>query len=371
MLVNKTKKKSVLINLLALVVLTGYASQTVLAQDQPAISNPTEEPSSATTPSETPSVEASESQSSPVDKAAILNDNGRYEEALAIIEPYVEEHPKDADGYRVLGIVQRNMKHYQKAVEAFEQAEKIGFLDPEMQANLLINYGIALQMQARYSDAAKKYEAAIAINPRDFYKARLFDVKKELEKFDPKYVASVLPPKKTCAIDFISQNINYTSVGALIDAARQSQKEGCTELVLNIATDGGNTVFAVAASNFLRNLDMTIITNNLSMTASSGLYLYCVGTIRYSDKNAFFMLHDLGFSFNEKSMMNVTNNMHTLAEQAFSTLKGCVPEEILSESRDGGRREYYWTKEQAAKIGVVTNTEQLKYKPEHYEVVSK
>ncbi len=160
-----------------------------------------------------------------------------------------------------------------------------------------LNYGIALQLQKRHSDAAKKYEAAIALDPIDLYKAKLFDVKKELEKFDPKYVASVLPPKKTCAIDFISEKINYISIGALILAARRSQNEGCTELVLNITTTGGDTTLAVAATNVLRNIDMTIITNNLSATQSAGLYLYCAGTIRYSEKNAIFMLHDAGFNF--------------------------------------------------------------------------
>ncbi len=37
------------------------------------------------------------------------------------------------------------MKHYQKALEAFEQAEKIGFSDPERQANLLVRSCIKIK----------------------------------------------------------------------------------------------------------------------------------------------------------------------------------------------------------------------------------
>ena len=98
--------------------------------------------------------------------AEALRKQNRYEEAIASYRTALELDPEYAPAHAGLGIALFQWEHYEEAVEAMEKAVA---LQPELPvAGSLHRFmGIAWQEMGRPEAAAKQYERAVRIDPRD------------------------------------------------------------------------------------------------------------------------------------------------------------------------------------------------------------
>lgn len=301
----------------------------------------------------------------PVDVADALVDQKKYQEALSVIQQYMKDHADDAEALWTLGVIYEELEDFDASSKALEKASKIKVEDPLRQASLTAYYGDVLVKLERYSEAVKAYDEAIALDPKDSYMASKFSAKQSVFAYGKEYAATVLKEKKACEINFLNKHINQVTVGQLIFAARQMKSNGCTHLVINILTNGGDVASAVSAYYFLRGLGIHIITNNLSSVQSAGLYLYCAGEKRYAEENSYFMHHSYSSQVSGVDA-NVMNYIYISHLRNIGPLKKCIPEKILNESIDEKPGlEYYWDKSQAVKIGLVNSIEPLSYSPEY------
>ncbi len=90
-----------------------------------------------------------------------LRDLKRYQEALSAYEQAIRLDPNDAYAYRCKGDALYDLKHYQEALAAYEQAIR---LDPNF-AQAYNGKGTALYDLKRYQEALAAYEQAIRLNP--------------------------------------------------------------------------------------------------------------------------------------------------------------------------------------------------------------
>jgi ATP-dependent protease ClpP protease subunit len=108
-------------------------------------------------------------------------------------------------------------------------------------------------------------------------------------------------PKK-CGVNFFT-NISNNSVASLITSVDKHRRNGCSEILININTNGGGNQAGIIAYNYLSSLpnDITVTTHNISTVASAGVALYCSGRVRTASKNSFFLVHEGTWTFNSTS----------------------------------------------------------------------
>ena len=95
-------------------------------------------------------------------RGVLAHQQGRSEEAAALIQRSLELEPDKADWHSNLGIVLRDRLKFDDAVAAYERAIA---LDPD-HANAYNNLGVVLRAQGKLADAETAYRAAIRVNPR-------------------------------------------------------------------------------------------------------------------------------------------------------------------------------------------------------------
>jgi len=91
----------------------------------------------------------------------LAHQQGRSEQAVALIERSLELEPYRADWYSNLGIVLRDRMKLDQAVDAYQRAIAI---DPN-HANAHNNLGVVLRAQGRVVEAEAAYRAAIRVDP--------------------------------------------------------------------------------------------------------------------------------------------------------------------------------------------------------------
>jgi ATP-dependent Clp protease, protease subunit len=150
---------------------------------------------------------------------------------------------------------------------------------------------------------------------------------------------------KRCGVNFFA-SINNSSVTSLISSVDKHRKNGCSEILINISTNGGSTQAGIIAYNYLSSLssNITIRTHNISTVASAGVILYCGGRVRTASSNSFFLVHEGTWTFNSNSTYTPSDLDETMKQwlmerkimrNIFSTCSGISEETTrnLFESR--------------------------------------
>lgn len=93
--------------------------------------------------------------------AKALDMMGKYEEAMPVIQPYVQSWPDDAEGYYVLGRTYQGLGKFPAAAKAFRRAVQ---LKPRQ---FMFHYylGFVLERAGESAEAMKEYEIAERIDP--------------------------------------------------------------------------------------------------------------------------------------------------------------------------------------------------------------
>ncbi len=89
-----------------------------------------------------------------------LVSEGEYQRGIDLLYAELDTNPQNADAWRQLGIAFYKQNEYDKALEAFKQANVI---DPEANANLYM--GLIYERREEYGLAVNAYRAALALEP--------------------------------------------------------------------------------------------------------------------------------------------------------------------------------------------------------------
>lgn len=100
--------------------------------------------------------------------------------------------------------------------------------------------------------------------------------------------------KELIKLDFLD-SINTNSAKIFIDNLKSCsiQKPNASCLWINISSPGGDIDVAIELYNFLKQLDCSIITNNISVVNSAAIILFLAGSERYCDYTSTFYVHSV------------------------------------------------------------------------------
>jgi len=90
-------------------------------------------------------------------KAQSEKEKKEYEESIRSLKKRIEDNPKDADSYNILGFFYHKNKKYAQAAREFEKAVKLEPGSPEFRCNLATSY---LFME-KYDEALKEYQKTL------------------------------------------------------------------------------------------------------------------------------------------------------------------------------------------------------------------
>ena len=90
--------------------------------------------------------------------------------------------------------------------------------------------------------------------------------------------------------------INSSTCGSLIDCCSKAIQQDATELVLTIATMGGECSYGFAMYNFLMSLPIPVHTHNLGTVESMGNILFLAGKRRTAGRHSKFLFHPFHWS---------------------------------------------------------------------------
>ena len=92
--------------------------------------------------------------------------------------------------------------------------------------------------------------------------------------------------------------INSNSCGQLIDKCSQAIQQGADELVLKIATMGGECSYGFSLYNFLISLPIPVATHNLGTVESMGNIIFLAGERRTACEYSKFLFHPFHWTLN-------------------------------------------------------------------------
>lgn len=92
--------------------------------------------------------------------------------------------------------------------------------------------------------------------------------------------------------------INSSSCARLIEKCSLALQQDASELVLNIATMGGECSYGFALYNYLRTLPIPLRTHNLGTVESMGNILYLAGEVRTAATHSKFLFHPFHWTLN-------------------------------------------------------------------------
>ena len=96
-------------------------------------------------------------------RAVELAEQGRYDEALDLVNKGIKLDANNANAWYNKGIILFKMCSYQDALNSFAQATDI---DPEF-TEAWYNKGVALMELGKYLEAIRAFDKALKINPHD------------------------------------------------------------------------------------------------------------------------------------------------------------------------------------------------------------
>jgi predicted O-linked N-acetylglucosamine transferase (SPINDLY family) len=94
-------------------------------------------------------------------RAALLDEQGRYDEALAAFEDAASKNPASIEAWSALGALQRHLGQLESAEASFSQSLRI---DPTQPVSIEL-FGMTLQDQRRYEDASLVFERLLLVEP--------------------------------------------------------------------------------------------------------------------------------------------------------------------------------------------------------------
>ncbi len=102
---------------------------------------------------------------------------------------------------------------------------------------------------------------------------------------------------KTHIVHFTAPINSYTS-GQLIDKCTQAIQQGADELIIKIATMGGECSYGFSLYNFLLALPIPVKTHNLGTVESMGNIIFLAGEYRTACHYSKFLLHPFHWTLN-------------------------------------------------------------------------
>jgi predicted O-linked N-acetylglucosamine transferase (SPINDLY family) len=107
-------------------------------------------------------------------RACALDEQGRFEDALAVYLGCIEQHPESADAWASLGVLQRHLGHLEAAAASLSRALQI---EPS-RLDVIEQFGMSLQDQRLHEDASLAFERLLQLDPeRPLTAGRLMHVK--------------------------------------------------------------------------------------------------------------------------------------------------------------------------------------------------
>jgi ATP-dependent protease ClpP protease subunit len=95
----------------------------------------------------------------------------------------------------------------------------------------------------------------------------------------------------TTHIVHFTASINSTSTGELIEKCSLAIQKGASEIVIKIATMGGECSYGFSLYNFLITLPVPVHTHNLGTVESMGNIIFLAGERRTACKHSKFLFH--------------------------------------------------------------------------------
>ncbi|WP_263262937.1 ATP-dependent Clp protease proteolytic subunit [Pseudomonas sp. RIT-PI-S] len=95
----------------------------------------------------------------------------------------------------------------------------------------------------------------------------------------------------TTHIVHFTSSINSTSTGELIEKCSLAVQKGASEIVIKIATMGGECSYGFSLYNFLIALPIPVHTHNLGTVESMGNIIFLAGERRTACKHSKFLFH--------------------------------------------------------------------------------
>jgi ATP-dependent protease ClpP protease subunit len=92
--------------------------------------------------------------------------------------------------------------------------------------------------------------------------------------------------------------INSYTCGQLIDKCSQAVQQGADELVIKIATMGGECSYGFSLYNFLISLPVPVKTHNLGTVESMGNIIFLAGETRTACRHSKFLFHPFHWTVN-------------------------------------------------------------------------
>lgn len=95
----------------------------------------------------------------------------------------------------------------------------------------------------------------------------------------------------TCHVINFTAPINSSTCGQLIRKCSEAVQQNATEIVIRIATMGGECSYGFTMFNFLMSLPVTVNTHNLGTVESMGNILFLAGERRTACPHSKFLFH--------------------------------------------------------------------------------
>lgn len=92
--------------------------------------------------------------------------------------------------------------------------------------------------------------------------------------------------------------INSGTCGELIEHCTRAVRDGASELLVNLATMGGECSYGFAIYNFLISLPVAVDTHNLGTVESMGNIIYLAGRRRTACQHSKFLFHPFHWTLN-------------------------------------------------------------------------
>lgn len=92
--------------------------------------------------------------------------------------------------------------------------------------------------------------------------------------------------------------INSATCGSLIDTCSKALQQEATQLVLTLATMGGEASYGFAMYNFLMSLPVAVHTHNLGTVESMGNIVFLAGSRRTACRHSKFLFHPFHWHVN-------------------------------------------------------------------------
>lgn len=102
----------------------------------------------------------------------------------------------------------------------------------------------------------------------------------------------------TVHIIYFTASINSVNSAQFVSSCTQAMKQGASQLIVNIATMGGECSYGFSLYNFLRALPISVHTHNLGTVESMGNIIFLAGERRTACLHSKFLFHPFHWNLN-------------------------------------------------------------------------